>query len=103
ATFGWRRADFEQIDNKPSLAVEILGSTETGGVAYSNLFDLNCFFSPLPGVTLRVTDDKTYIYSPFIDGEQPIIIGDHFEQVDAKYFIHRGRSDRIFKYKSKRL
>jgi 3-hydroxymyristoyl/3-hydroxydecanoyl-(acyl carrier protein) dehydratase/acyl-CoA synthetase (AMP-forming)/AMP-acid ligase II len=85
--------------------IEILGSTETGGIAFrQQTHDLDCPWYPLPGVTIRAQNDLLEVRSPFLpDPTAWLPTGDRAELVGAQQFHLRGRADRIVKLSEKRL
>jgi acyl-coenzyme A synthetase/AMP-(fatty) acid ligase len=85
-----------------SLPIEVLGSTETGGIAWRQQESANTSWMPMPGVVIDADSAKTLcVTSPFTDGET-IATGDVVERVgDAFRLI--GRADRIAKIDGKRV
>jgi acyl-coenzyme A synthetase/AMP-(fatty) acid ligase len=83
--------------------VEMLGSTETGGIAWRN--DSGPW-QPLPGVTVGHASDGTIeIHSPFLAAkDRPIFRGhDKIELVKGGNFLHLGREDGVVKVAGKRV
>lgn len=76
---------------------EILGSTETGGIAYRRV-DQRQLFRPFPKIRMETLEKGTRIYSPFLAPTESIISQDQLEITSEGDLIHKGRSDRIFKY-----
>jgi acyl-coenzyme A synthetase/AMP-(fatty) acid ligase len=85
-------------------AHEILGSTETGGMA-SRQLGVNDHFQPLPGVAIHAgPDGQLLLESPFLDAkaERPFESADRIEPL-ATGFRHLGRLDDVVKIGAKRL
>ncbi|MGE3538572.1 MAG: AMP-binding protein [Candidatus Tectimicrobiota bacterium] len=85
--------------------IEVLGSTETGGIAFrQQTLAGNWPWQPLPGVVTRVVNGLLEVRSPFLP--DPTVwcpTGDRAEPVDEQQFHLRGRADRIIKLSEKRL
>ena len=85
--------------------IEVLGSTETGGIAFrQQTYGLDWPWHPLPGVTIRVQDGLLEVCSPFLP--EPATwsrTGDRAELVDEQRFHLRGRADQMVKLSEKRL
>ncbi|MCJ7557932.1 MAG: AMP-binding protein [Gammaproteobacteria bacterium] len=84
--------------------IEILGSTETGGIAYRKHFPdkISAHWRTLPGVTVRrVSDTNWMLESPFSSGPQDL--EDDLELLADGTFLHHGRRDRVVKIGEKRL
>lgn len=86
------------------LAVtEILGSTETGGIAYREAAD--SAWTPLPSVRVAAASDGALLVdSPWLDpnSERPWRTADRVELVGAG-FRHLGRSDAVVKVGGRRI
>jgi acyl-coenzyme A synthetase/AMP-(fatty) acid ligase len=83
---------------------EILGSTETGGVAYRQ--QLMCHdWRALPGVKveLELVSKALRISSPFFEHDEPFTMGDIAMIKENGRFQLLGRNDRIVKIEGKRL
>ena len=85
-----------------SLPIEVLGSTETGGIAWRQQESADASWTPMPGVAVDADDAQMLsVTSPFTGGET-IATGDVVERVgDAFRLI--GRADRIAKIEGKRV
>ena len=84
--------------------IEILGSTETGGIAYRKQYPdmISAHWRTLPGVTIRRAQDTNWILeSPFSNGPQDL--EDDLEALADGTFLHHGRRDRVVKIGEKRL
>ncbi len=95
----------QQLAQRGVAATEILGSSETGGIAWRRT-DSNQLWQPLPGV--RVGADATgqlLLESPFLEGSlghaQPC--ADRIELVPGGRFKHLGRLDDVVKVAGKRI
>ena len=83
---------------------EILGSTETGGVAWRRQGDAQMGWTPLPGIAVRSDHDGALLVSsPFLATPSPYRMEDAVECEPSGAFFLRGRLDRIVKIEEKRL
>ncbi len=83
--------------------IEILGSTETGGVAWRTQKNSEIWnkFSP---VKIKIGDQNCLlIKSPYINGGDFIAMGDAANLLDKEHFILQGRIDRVVKIEEKRI
>lgn len=103
AAFGEKRQnDLIAFPSKPNLCFEVLGSSETGGIAWRNLV-IDSDFHLLSSVTLKL-EEQTQISSDFIFPRHQILtITDRFEETAEKRYRYLGRSDRIFKLSGRRF
>jgi hypothetical protein len=86
-----------------SLPVEVLGSTETGGIAWRRQEHEDALWEAIPGVEIDAdSEGHLCVRSPFADPEHAISTGDQFEREGAKFRL-RGRADNIAKIGSKRI
>lgn len=92
--------------------IEILGSTETGGVALRQRSRQGDLFTPLPGVRVEIEppDAGLVVTSPFVSvglsthtGERRFRMGDRAQLEAGGSFRLLGRSDRTVKIGEKRL
>jgi 3-hydroxymyristoyl/3-hydroxydecanoyl-(acyl carrier protein) dehydratase len=92
--------------------IEILGSTETGGVAVRQRSRRGELFTPLPGVRVELepADGGLVVTSPFVSvglatrpGERRFRMGDRAQLEPDGSFRLLGRSDRTVKIGEKRL
>ncbi|MDZ4759899.1 MAG: AMP-dependent synthetase [Alphaproteobacteria bacterium] len=83
--------------------IEILGSTETGGVAMRQRRDDDEPWTPLGGVRLALSPEGVLLVeSPFSGGEaQPM--GDHAQMLPDGRFRLLARTDRVVKVEGKRV
>lgn len=82
---------------------ELLGSTETGGVAFRRGSEV--VFRPLPGVAVSAdAEQRLTLRSPFLPShaEQPYTTADRVQLSDDG-FVHLGRADDVVKVGGKRL
>lgn len=92
-------------------ACEVLGSTETGGVAWRKQTGDSEAWRPFPAVSVeREDDERLVVTSPFASEGSPIdatrhrfVMGDRVEILDDGSFLLLGRADRIVKVGEKRL
>lgn len=88
--------------------IEILGSTETGGVAWrcqtTGKHSANTPWQPLPSVQITTDDEQNLlVQSPFIGADTPLAMGDRATlQADGNFQL-LGRADRLVKIEEKRL
>ena len=85
-----------------SLPIEVLGSTETGGIAWRQQEHADASWTPMPGVVIDADGAKMLsVTSPFTGGET-LATGDVVERAgDAFRLI--GRADRVAKIEGKRV
>jgi len=83
--------------------LEILGSTETGGIAW-RAQERDDAWTPMPGVVVTLADNGALtLTSPFLADPTPLVTGDAAEQLADGRFRLLGRLDRIVKLEEKRL
>jgi len=99
----------EQLGAAP---IEILGSTETGGIALRRRDLDGDVWHPLPGVEIarREADGRLEVTSPFVSvgddaggGRARSVLGDRVDLVPGGGFLLLGRADRVVKVGEKRL
>lgn len=84
--------------------IEVLGSTETGGVAFRQCSAFEQAWQTLPGVEIEVREsEELWVRSPASSVQGWFAIGDRAERLDEQRFVLRGRADRIVKVEGKRL
>lgn len=94
------QAIYHSIGRSP---IEIYGSTETGGIAWRQYPEIDCW-QPLPRVKFRIEEQgQLAIQSPFLASKQWFISDDLATQDGLKRFSLLGRVDRIVKLEEKRL
>lgn len=85
--------------------IEVLGSTETGGVAWRQQHDGNDVWHKLPPVSIRQSADNgaLEVASPFVFSADWYAMGDRVELLSNTEFRLLGRLDRIVKLEEKRI
>lgn len=84
--------------------IEVLGSTETGGVAWRQQNETPALWTALPGID--ITSDANgalAILSPFTGSDERVIMGDEVAMAPDGRFELRARLDRIVKIEGKRV
>ena len=85
------------------LPTEVLGSTETGGIAWREQDCEDALWTPFSGVRVDTNEESQIsVRSPFAESEEPILTGDIAERVGGKFRL-KGRGDRIVKIDGKRV
>jgi hypothetical protein len=97
-----RRQELQELSTRPENALEILGSTETGGIGMRSLLVMNDVFHCLPSVRVIEEAGQQWVESPYLKPELRYLLADRLELRADGRFIHHGRSDRIFKYAGQR-
>ncbi len=84
--------------------VEVLGSTETGGVAWRQQESDGALWTPLPQVEIASdADGALAVRSPFTGGHEFVVMGDQVSRhADGRFSLH-ARLDRIVKIEGKRV
>lgn len=89
------------------IVTEVLGSTETGGIAYRNQGDdgLETPWQPLPSVAVKCAlgDNSLIIKSPFEGSGRWYTTADTVELFKDHRFLLKGRNDNVVKVEEKRL
>jgi acyl-CoA synthetase (AMP-forming)/AMP-acid ligase II len=103
AAFGTkRRSELQELTRKPERALEILGSTETGGIGMRSLLEPEDCFRCLPSVHVMEESSEQWVELPYVKPATRWLLADRLElQADGR-FLHQGRRDRIFKYAGQR-
>ena len=90
------RRELMALPNKPDHCINIIGSSETGGFAYSRL-DQSPLFKAFDTVTM--INDAKEISSPFTLPRSTVYtLDDVFEICDSGELLFKGRGDRCFKH-----
>jgi acyl-coenzyme A synthetase/AMP-(fatty) acid ligase len=90
-------------DQLGHLPIEVLGSTETGGIAWRQQDHEDALWNPFPGIhTAFGPQGELSVLSPFANSGEPIPTGDVAEQVGAGFRL-KGRGDRLAKVNGKRV
>ena len=83
--------------------IEVLGSTETGGIAWRRQTE-SSDWEAMPRVELKTENETLIIKSPFCESTNEWYeTSDKAELINQCHFKHLGRSDRIVKVAGKRL
>ena len=88
------------------LPLEILGSTETGGVAWRQQDSKpDTVWHPLPAVRVQLAKNGLLtVFSPWLDHpEEGCVMGDRAEIMANQSFLLKGRADQIVKIEGKRV
>ena len=89
------------------LPLEVLGSTETGGVAWRQQPSqkvIEAAWRPLPGVSVQLNEGLLQAHSPWLDHPQSgFVMGDKAQLIDDQRFLLKGRADQIAKIEGKRV
>jgi 3-hydroxymyristoyl/3-hydroxydecanoyl-(acyl carrier protein) dehydratase len=84
--------------------IEVLGSTETGGVAWRRQTEKDAPWTPFAAVTLSTADDGALLVrSRYFDSAEPHRTGDGMEMLPDGRFHLRPRMDRVAKVDGKRV
>ena len=86
------------------VPVEVLGSTETGGVAWRQQYAEGEHWTPLPQVEIAADENGALsVRSPFAGGDGFVVMGDQVTRHgDGRFSLH-ARLDRIVKIEGKRV
>jgi acyl-coenzyme A synthetase/AMP-(fatty) acid ligase len=91
------------LDSHQTAVTEILGSTETGGIAWRER-PRSAAWQPLPGVEVDVDDEGfLWVRSPFSAGPEAVRTADLAKPEPDGSFAHLGRSDGIVKIGGQRV
>lgn len=83
---------------------EVLGSTETGGVAWRQQARDDEPWTPLPSVDVSSGEDGALaVRSPFTGSDEPMVMGDAVSFLEGGRFRLKGRLDRVVKVEGKRV
>ena len=83
---------------------EVLGSTETGGIAWRRQDAPDAPWAPLPPVRIETGEDGALIVrSPFLQEDGPVATGDVVELLEDGRFRLKPRGDRVAKIGGKRV
>ncbi|HEU0153720.1 MAG TPA: AMP-binding protein [Arenimonas sp.] len=84
-------------------AIEVFGSTETGGIAWRQSGGAPKPWQPLPGVAWRVQDGVLAVRSPHLADDDWYRTADRAQATAGGGFELRGRVDRILKLEERRI
>ncbi|TPQ24399.1 AMP-binding protein [Methylomonas koyamae] len=82
-------------------ALEIYGSSETGGIAWRRYPDP--VWQLFDGLSIDLSDGKAYLSSPYLPDENALELDDRLDLQSKDRFLLHGRRDRIVKIEEKRL
>ncbi|HYE47230.1 MAG TPA: AMP-binding protein [Caulobacter sp.] len=83
---------------------EVLGSTETGGVAWRRQAEGDEPWTPFAGIGIEQdAAGGLAVRTPYLDGEDPFPMGDRVEPLEDGRFRLLGRADRMEKIDGKRV
>ncbi|TNF35217.1 MAG: AMP-dependent synthetase [Gammaproteobacteria bacterium] len=85
--------------------MEVLGSSETGGVAWRQQThaDAQTPWCAFDAVVTSEVDGCLAVQSPFTGLPHPFVMGDRIQQLDTRHFHVLGRADTIVKIEEKRV
>ncbi len=98
-----RQLELLARQNQLQSCLEILGSTETGGLGYRNLLIGESAFKAMPSVRFAREGANYCVISPYLSPEKSFVLADQLEFLSDGRFLHQGRMDRIFKYAGQRF
>lgn len=85
-------------------ASEVLGSTETGGIAWRQQTEPGAAWTRLPGVNVASGEDGALsVRSPYLQEDAPLLTGDVIELLADGRFRLKPRGDRVVKIDGKRV
>jgi 3-hydroxymyristoyl/3-hydroxydecanoyl-(acyl carrier protein) dehydratase len=79
-----------------TLPIEVLGSTETGGIAWRQQDNGSEAWSPFSGVGINVSPAGELVVQSDVAGEEPVVTGDLVEIRNGKFCLS-GRANRVAK------
>ncbi|WP_244943680.1 AMP-binding protein [Vibrio algivorus] len=83
---------------------EVLGSTETGGIAHRQQYSSDTPWQAFVGTQIDVNVEQCLkIKSPLVDMENWYQTADQCELLDNQHFMLKGRADRLIKIEEKRI
>ncbi len=97
----YAREIFEHLERYP---IEVLGSSETGGIAFRQQNEASTPWQPLPGVETQVSEEGALsVRSPWLEDENWYLTSDTATALEDGYFQLGMRADRIVKLEGKRV
>lgn len=84
-------------------AIEVFGSTETGGIAWRAPGGEQAPWQALPGVQWRVEEGRLHLRSPHLGHDRWLATQDRAEASPMGGFLLLGRADRIVKIEERRV
>jgi 3-hydroxymyristoyl/3-hydroxydecanoyl-(acyl carrier protein) dehydratase len=85
-----------------SLPLEVLGSTETGGIAWRQQQTPETLWTPFPGVRTELDDAGALTVISAVAGGEPVATGDIAERIGEQFRL-KGRGDRVAKIDGARV
>jgi hypothetical protein len=85
-----------------SLPIEVLGSTETGGIAWRRREQPDTLWTPFDGVDILADEANGLMVVSAVAGEAPVVTGDIVEKFGSQFRL-KGRGDRIAKIDGNRV
>ena len=98
-----QRAAQQLHDGLGQYPIEVLGSSETGGIAWRHQLRLGQPWQPLPGVELSFDSDNLAVRSAWLENDQWFLTADRAAPDELGGFTLGVRSDRIVKVEGKRV
>ncbi|HVZ99878.1 MAG TPA: AMP-binding protein [Caulobacterales bacterium] len=84
--------------------IEVLGSTETGGIAWRQQESAQTPWTPFPAIRLVENDEnEVIVVSPYLQTDAPLATGDTLERLADGRFRLKPRGDRVAKIEGKRV
>jgi 3-hydroxymyristoyl/3-hydroxydecanoyl-(acyl carrier protein) dehydratase len=84
--------------------IEVLGSTETGGIAWRRQSTADELWTPFPDISIESGEERALIVrSPYLQEAAPLATGDAVELLEDRRFRLLPRGDRIVKIDGKRV
>jgi 3-hydroxymyristoyl/3-hydroxydecanoyl-(acyl carrier protein) dehydratase len=85
-----------------SLPIEVLGSTETGGIAWRQQERSDTLWTPFEDVGIEADADGGLVVVSAVAGDAPVVTGDLVEKTGTQFRL-KGRGDRIAKIDGNRV
>jgi 3-hydroxymyristoyl/3-hydroxydecanoyl-(acyl carrier protein) dehydratase len=85
-----------------SLPIEVLGSTETGGIAWRQQERSDTLWTPFEAVGIEADAEGGLVVVSAVAGDAPVVTGDLVEKVGTQFRL-KGRGDRIAKIDGNRV
>jgi acyl-CoA synthetase (AMP-forming)/AMP-acid ligase II len=93
----------ETLHRLGSVPIEVLGSTETGGIGWRQQAHEDALWTPLPGVDVVTGEGGAMmVTSPFAADDQAVATGDAVECIGTQFRLG-SRMDRVVKIDGKRV
>jgi 3-hydroxymyristoyl/3-hydroxydecanoyl-(acyl carrier protein) dehydratase len=85
-----------------ALPIEVLGSTETGGIAWRQQERSDTLWTPFEDVGIEADANGGLVVVSAVAGDAPVVTGDLVEKIGAQFRL-KGRGDRIAKIDGNRV